>query len=159
MNKRINKIIPSAIKAIKEHMAKGDGLTIAAEYKGDISALSAGVVRSGLLPTLSFFSQHASSARDKEDTKSRRLKLMEAIKMLFMEHSFFSSQLKNNEKESFLFQIIRLLNKNDNQGIDSSGGGFRFEMNETKERIVKQELNEIAIAMKMAMRIFKNVKS
>lgn len=156
MNKRINSIIPDAIAAIKSHMAKDDKRTIAKEYKGDISALGAGIVRSGLLPTLSFFSQQASSARDKEDTKNRRLKLMKAIKSLFLKHSHFHQEIQAMEDDAFLFLIIRLLNTKDNVSLTNARANFEFSMNEQKEQVVKRELNEIAVALKMAMRVFEN---
>jgi len=159
MNKRINELIPDAIATIMTHMTDGNNLQIAKEYKGDISSLSAGIVRSGLLPTLSFFSQHPSSARDKEDTKSRRNQLMKAIKELFLKHSHFRDDLEPFEQDELLFLIMRLLNKRSDDALKNASRRFNFEMNEEREKIVKRELNEISVALKMAMRVFENPKS
>lgn len=154
MNQRINKIIPDAIESIQKHMTTTvGGMSVPKEYKGDISSLGAGVIRSGLLPTLSFFSQATSN---KEDTKNRRLKLIEAMKVLFLKHSYFKEKAMKHKDDNLLFLVIRLLHDGDTDEIYNANRSYAFDMDKSKESIIKKELNEIAIALKMALRVFNN---
>jgi len=53
MKNKIEKYIPQAIEAVKAELHK-DG-KVKSEYNGYISSLASGLVQSGLLPTLAFY--------------------------------------------------------------------------------------------------------
>ncbi|KGM98506.1 type III-B CRISPR module-associated protein Cmr5 [Clostridium botulinum] len=126
MNKKeVEKYIPLAIISIKEVMSNTtntaeESLELPKEFKGYISSFGAGIIQSGLLPTVAFF--------EKEDSnfKSYRFKITEMIfKMLAKE-----KYCKDNKLLNYLL---------DKEDIEE----------------VKEDIINIAIALKLAMRTFK----
>ncbi|MCX6278546.1 MAG: hypothetical protein NT004_10655 [Bacteroidetes bacterium] len=68
--KRIQKLIPSAIEAVKEKKLlkkdKTDGIErIDREFNGYISSFGASIISAGLLPSIIFYSQKGDSASDR----------------------------------------------------------------------------------------------
>lgn len=62
--KNIEELLPSAIKAVKEHVLV-DNL-VPKEFNGYISSFGASLIMSGLLPTIVFFSQEGKSKGDRK---------------------------------------------------------------------------------------------
>ncbi|MCD3350624.1 type III-B CRISPR module-associated protein Cmr5 [Clostridium botulinum D/C] len=126
MNKKeVEKYIPLAIISIKEVMSNTtntaeESLELPKEFKGYISSFGAGIIQSGLLPTVAFFEKEDSNS------KSYRFKITEMIfKMLAKE-----KYCKDNKLLNYLL---------DKEDIEE----------------VKEDIINIAIALKLAMRTFK----
>ncbi len=62
--KKIEKLIPHAIKVIKD-AGITDGMEVRSEYNGYISSFGASITRSGLLPTVIFFENEDSDTNAK----------------------------------------------------------------------------------------------
>ncbi|MGD9971036.1 MAG: type III-B CRISPR module-associated protein Cmr5 [Sulfuricurvum sp.] len=73
--KQINALIPEAIKIAGEKLSD-NGVSIAKQYNGYISAFGASVMQAGLLPTIAFYSNESSSS------EKNRIVLLEAIAAL-----------------------------------------------------------------------------
>lgn len=69
----IEKLLPSAVEAVKEHVLV-DG-KVPKEFNGHVSSFGAAMINSGLLPTLVFYSQKGEGS----DSKIKILKAMEMI--------------------------------------------------------------------------------
>jgi len=77
MDRRVDKLIPKAIKAAKTHIA--DNKKIFKEYNGYISSFGASILQSGLKPAVAF-NESASSSSAKN-----KIPLMQAILELITE--------------------------------------------------------------------------
>jgi len=62
--KHIQKIIPSAIKAVETKIRKPSG-EVDKEFNGYISSFGASIISAGLLPSVIFFSQQGESASER----------------------------------------------------------------------------------------------
>jgi len=131
--KNIENYIPKAIKAIEkifeEEIKNG---SIPNEYKGYISSFGASLIQSGLKPTLALFE------KDKED-------YLKAQK----------DSLK--EEKSFKYKIILIILETKNISADSL---LRYvieeeEKNHKSERGLKEDIKDLSIAIKLAIRTFK----
>ena len=71
MKKRVEKYIPSAINAVKQHIASGE--KVKRQFKGYIASFGAAVIQTGLIPAVAFYSVQAGAEVD-------RGKIIEAIK-------------------------------------------------------------------------------
>lgn len=124
MKNKIEKYIPDAINAVKAELYK-DG-KVKSEYNGYISSLASGLVQSGLLPTLAFYTNL--NARSLEP---RRLLLQAIYKTLYKEK--LSEELKGDE-------LLKAAIKVEDQPLPS------FQL--------KEEIKNAAVAIKLAIRTF-----
>jgi CRISPR-associated protein Cmr5 len=85
--KNIEKILPSAIKAVEDKVISKN--EVPKEFNGYISSFGASVIMSGLLPTLVFFSQEGKS-------KGNRKSVIEAIEQIL--NAEYSGLLSSNRK-------------------------------------------------------------
>ncbi|KEI13759.1 hypothetical protein Z959_02375 [Clostridium novyi B str. ATCC 27606] len=126
MNKKeVEKYIPLAIISIKEAMSNTtntaeESLELPKEFKGYISSFGAGIIQSGLLPTVAFFE------KEESNSKSDRFKITEIIFKMLNKNKY----CKNNKLLDYLL--------------------YKEDIEEVKEDIIN-----IAIALKLAMRTFK----
>ncbi|MEZ4885616.1 MAG: type III-B CRISPR module-associated protein Cmr5 [Chitinophagales bacterium] len=74
MKKKLEKLIPQAVKAVDDVLEK-DG-SVPKAYNGYISSMGASIIQMGLLPTLAFYSY---GSDDNKRTKESRPKLLKAI--------------------------------------------------------------------------------
>lgn len=128
MNKRINELIPKALEAISDSQIAKNGI-VAREYKGYISSMGASIIQSGLLATLAFYSNEQSQAEKK------RLNLLKAIKLLIASES--------NVQIRLLDYILSNTNNGDNKPAVA---------------VYEKSISEALIALKLALRTFKQEK-
>ena len=134
MKKRIEKLFPVAFDAIEKIFIEKYKLNpIPSEYQGYISSFGASVMQMGLLPTLAVYADAGSGyAQD-------RSKLLEVFAYVLYNRSYVNS----NEK-------ILPLGKNENL--------FKTvvnKMDENKRQLLKGQLLDVAVAIKLCLRTFK----
>lgn len=124
------KLIPAAIKAVNDKMSK-DGKVNSA-YKGYISAFGAGIIQSGLLPTLAMFKGNEDNEKKKAETGNLLNAVYEVVK----------SKYEQKPKENSLFDYVleKMQKENDRQGIIN-------------------EVINASVAVKLAIRTFKLIES
>jgi CRISPR-associated protein Cmr5 len=127
--RNIEKLIPAAINAVNTKMAK-DGKVNSA-YKGYISSLGAGIIQSGLLPTLAMYKGNEDSDKKKANTGCLLDAIFEVIKAT-------PSTITNDEDDLFSY-ALRVSQQQNNCQV-----------------IIDQVLNA-SIAIKLAIRTFKLV--
>ena len=131
--KRIQKLIPTAIEAVKgkkllkiegnDHIEKIDK-----EFNGYISSFGASIISAGLLPSIIFYSQ-------KGDSDSDRHKVISCIEYILQKH--------NNLNGSLLEQVKLLFSGN---------------INTAEIRRWTDNIADAAVALKLAIRIFPKSK-
>ena len=134
MNNKINNLIPKAITAIDEHLKK-DG-KIPKEYKGYISSMGASIIQTGLLPTLAFY-------QNDEGKKANSSYLLNAI---------FDVLVPNHQDNQRLidYAINEIKNGNGTTVQNSDN-----DINTGKLQILSDEISDILVALKLALRTFK----
>lgn len=158
MNKRINELIPVAISAIHNNMTEGNTIEVADTYKGYISSLSSSIVQSGLLVALSFYSEKPSKQSD--HTNIRRNKMLDAIKVILLEKSLIRSKLsqlefEEKEQKDLLTYTLKFIDPT----YKSASHQYDFKYEHHRVNIIRNEIINAAIALKMGLRIFKMKKS
>jgi CRISPR-associated protein Cmr5 len=129
--RKVEILIPAAIKAVNDKMSI-DGKVNSA-YKGYISSLGAGIIQSGLLPTLAMFKGNEDSDKKKANTGC----LLEAI-----------------------YEVIK--SKASSQIISGDGlfdYALRASQQQNNRQAVIDEILNASIAIKLALRTFKMVES
>lgn len=120
----VEKLIPYAIKAVSDSQMEVNGV-INKAYKGYISSFGAGIIQSGLLPTLAMYKGNEGSDKKKADTSN----LLKAV-----------------------FNVIKESRKSETiPGNDL----FNYALNAEDQQKVKQEILNASIAIKLAIRTFK----
>jgi CRISPR-associated protein Cmr5 len=123
----VEKLIPAAINAVNDKMAK-DGKVNSA-YKGYISSLGAGIIQSGLLPTLAMYKGNEDSDKKKANTGC----LLNAI-----------------------FDVIRTKPSSTIQDKDDLFDyALRASQQQNNRQSVIDEILHASIAIKLAIRTFK----
>lgn len=126
--KRIQKLIPTAIKASEELLLEnGKKVEIDKEFNGYISSFGASIISAGLLPSVIFYSQKGDS--------SDRHKIIGCIEYILQKH--------NNLEGSLLVKVKELF---------SSGN------NTEKIRRLTDNVADAAVALKLAIRTFPKSK-
>lgn len=139
-NKQIEKLIIPSVESIQQHLVEKNKTDVAKEYKGYISSLGASIIQAGLLSTLSFYSD-VSEAEDKK----RKLKLMKAIMYVIDKES-------NDTLLNYTFKAI-----DPTCNLSDASKPMDFKPNAQKEAIIKDKIMTAAVALKLALRTFKNV--
>ncbi len=146
MNKQINNLIPIAISAIKANMADPkDSYIVAKEAKGDVSSFAAGLVQSGLFPTLTFFSETSKNDKKDGNTNKRRHKMLAALLCILQEGGTLKDELKKitPAKNDLLHYALEYCTDKKTNTISL-----------LHETALMRDLNNAIIALKMALRIF-----
>jgi CRISPR-associated protein Cmr5 len=127
--RNIEKLIPAAINAVNTKMAK-DGKVNSA-YKGYISSLGAGIIQSGLLPTLAMYKGNEDSDKKKANTGCLLDAIFEVIKTT-------PSTITNDEDDLFSYAL-------------------RASQQQNNCHVVIDKVLNASIAIKLAIRTFKLV--
>jgi CRISPR-associated protein Cmr5 len=144
MNK-IESLLPSAITAVKNYIAADDQLSVPKQFKGYISSFGASVIQSGLMPTLAFYS-------DAKKAKGDRSMLIPALIFILFQKKRFEVDVElektilevaNKEKE--LPKVIHEL------------FNWLLKTNEQYPEKLRKELMDASIALKLALRTFREV--
>jgi CRISPR-associated protein Cmr5 len=129
--RKVEALIPAAITAVKNKMA--DDGNVNSAYKGYISSLGAGIIQSGLLPTLAMYKGNEGSDKKKANTAF----LLEAI-----------------------YEVVK---SNPSTTIMRGDGLFEYALRasqiENNRQAVIDEILNASIAIKLAIRTFKMVES
>ena len=134
MNNKINNLIPKAITAIDKHLKK-DG-KIPKEYKGYISSMGASIIQTGLLPTLAFY-------QNDEGKKAKSSYLLKAVfDVLVPDH-------QNNQR--LIDYAINEIKNGNGTTVQNSDN----DINTGKLQILTDEISDILITLKLALRTFK----
>ena len=137
--KNLKEQIPLAIEAIKTLLA--DGNKVDKEYNGYVSSLGASILQSGLLPTLSFFS----------DNTKKTNKLLKAI-LYVLDRSAV-------QRTTLLNYTIKQIDKREETKPDDPSYSFtRFSHNTSNEKRITKQIMEASVAIKLALRTFKQEK-
>jgi CRISPR-associated protein Cmr5 len=125
--KTVEKMIPFAIKAVKKSKMEEENKkgVVNKAYKGYISSLGAGIIQSGLLPTLAMYKGNEDSDKKKANTG----KLLNAIMYVIKEY-YHPSERNNNDL-------------------------FNYALEARDQEKAKQEILNASIALKLAIRTFK----
>jgi CRISPR/Cas system CMR-associated protein Cmr5 small subunit len=132
MKTKYQKDIAFALVAIKTFKLADESDKLPNEYKGYISSFGAAMGQSGALPAILFFSEKGDS-----DTKKNRCKLMKAILSVIKQHS-----------DTTKTELLDYIKEN------GEGNQPRY-----LSRIETLKVLDAALAIKMAMRAFENIKS
>ena len=145
MNDSVQRHIASALAAVEKYLAvKESKDTVPKEYDGYAASFTASVVTSGLLPTLSFFTDIHKSDKDKEP---RRYRITQALMHIL--HPI-EGEGKHEKNKLLLYAVGRLY------GDGSENAGRRLDnMDEAKLPVLQREIIDAAIALKLALRNFK----
>lgn len=145
--KKTEKLLPSAIDAAKKYITTDDEkLSVPKQFKGYISSFGASVIQSGLMPTLAFYS-------DAKKAKGDRSLLIPAL--IFM--------LFKNEKYSINVDVqntLEALEMDKEKDLKSRIHIFfnwLLETNKANPELLRNELMDASIALKLALRIFREV--
>lgn len=126
----VEKLIPAAISAITSSGMAVNG-EVNKAYKGYISSLGAGIIQSGLLPTLAMYKGTEGSDNKKAETRN----LLKAI------YSVVKSKHNPKPTDDNLFNYALGLSRDSN-----------------KRQMVTDEIINASIAVKLAIRTFKLVE-
>jgi CRISPR-associated protein Cmr5 len=120
----VERLIPVAIKAVTDSKMERNGVVNKA-YKGYISSLGAGIIQSGLLPTLAMYKGNEDSDKKKANTGILLNAIMHVIK------GYYHPDEKNNNDL------------------------FNYALESKDQEKAKQEILNASIALKLAIRTFK----
>ena len=123
----VEKLIPWAIEAVSESKMEDEKKkgVVNKAYKGYISSLGAGIIQSGLLPTLAMYKGN----EDSDKKKANPGRLLKAIFYVIKEHH----------------KPVEI------QGDDL----FKYALDAEDQEKVKKEILDASIAIKLAIRTFK----
>ena len=145
MKKIKNEDFANALKAVEAMLTNGK---LEKEYDGYVSSLGASIINSGLLPTLSFYTDV-----HKNTSEVRRFKLLKAV---FAVMNPTAAKAAGSDNKGLLNYVLA---KVYGEGFKQAPAGTLGE-GDTKE-LTKQKnrLLEAAVAVKLAMRNFKHSDS
>lgn len=125
-----DRIIEQAIKALQDSEIVNDQGQYNSEYKGYIASFGASIIQSGLLPAVIFY-------EDSSRSSSEKAKIINAIvRVLKTQFVLYNDIVVNNKDKFSNFIITRRIEK----------------------RQIEKDVNEAAVALKLALRTFKEKK-
>jgi len=105
MKKRIENLIPIALEVLEKEFKD----TVPSEYNGYISAFGAGIIQSGLKPTIAIYESKNSKTKSDKDTLTRLI--LEIIKIYEKEdiktNSLLRYVINSNKSENYLKELIK----------------------------------------------------
>jgi CRISPR-associated protein Cmr5 len=144
MNK-IEKLLPHALEAAKKIITiDDDQLSVPKQFKGYISSFGAGVIQSGLMPTLAFYSDAKKAKGD------RSLLIPALIDILFLNEP--------SRTDSKVQDVLDNLEKDENKNLkDTIHLLFEWLLTQDKSNPekLKKDLMDASIALKLALRTFR----
>ena len=128
-------LINIAIKAVQDKVLDKDTSEVPSEFNGYISSFGASMISSGLLPTIIFFSQE-------KESKGNRTSVVKAIEFILNTANPELLKVSGEGKEypTLAKKILHCINQNHNM--------HRLE----------EAVQEAAVALKLAIRIFPKAK-
>lgn len=132
MNKKTNDLIPEALIAIDSSGMAENGV-VDKEYKGYISSMGAGIIQSGLIATIVFYSNESSGVN------SKRIKLLKAIRILI-------APQEENDLLNYIILKVKPVNKNDFEISSLNPSGINK---------LEEEISNALIVLKLVLRTFK----
>jgi CRISPR/Cas system CMR-associated protein Cmr5 small subunit len=154
-NSIIQQNIPIALKAVEKYLAIKPASeetrpdTVPKEYDGYAASFTASIVISGLLPTLSFYTDIHKSKRGREATEVLRYKTTQALMHII--HPTEEPYAKN----ALLMYAVEELYGEDALQADVSPGTSV----DGVEPNLQETIMNAAIALKLALRNFKQVET
>ena len=145
MKKIKNEDFANALTAVETMLTNG---ILDKEYDGYVSSLGASIINSGLLPTLSFYTDVHKSA-----SEVRRFKLLKAI---FAVVNPTAAEAAGNDNKGLLNYVLE---KVYGEGFQHAPAGTLGEGDKKELAKQKSRLLEAAVAVKLAMRNFKHSDS
>jgi CRISPR type III-B/RAMP module-associated protein Cmr5 len=128
--RKLQQLIPTAIKAIKENEIADEYGKVEAQFKGYVSSFGSSMIRSGLFPTVIFYSQ-------KGGAESDRPRIVGAINHIL-------SQL-NNEPNFNLAKTVHEMYQ-------------PSQLDFTKVNRLTSQVEDALVVLKLALRIFDEKK-
>jgi CRISPR-associated protein Cmr5 len=144
MNK-IESLLPSAITAVKNYIVTDNELSVPKQFKGYISSFGASVIQSGLMPTLAFYS-------DAKKAKGDRSMLIPALIFILFEK-------KRIEVDTELQKTIKGVANKEKElpKVIHELFDWLMKTNEQNPEKLRKELMDASIALKLALRTFREV--
>lgn len=135
--KKVEALVPKAIELVEKEFRAKDKGGVPKELKGYISSFGASIIQSGLIPAVAFYERAETSKTD--DVAINRRKLMRVIGNL-IGYDLKSKELKaeENPKDDILLEEL-------------------MKNNETDAKIKKKDIINASIAVKLAIRVFKQL--
>ena len=147
MNDRINALIPRAIEVIdKVDIANSKG-EVNSKFKGYIASFGSSIVLSGLLPSISFYTDTSSINGDPTPGQNRNL-LLKAITLLLD---------PNNPSDLMDHVLKKSLNNPATSPKNADVEITMADLDIDQLEILQDDIFDAALALKMALRTFKLV--
>ena len=144
MNDKISSLIPKARVAIKKYMVNNDN-KVSSEFKGYISSFGASVIQSGLLPSLSFYTD-VSKVKGEATPGQKRNKMLKAL-------LYIISDIGNDPLLFYVMEEACDIANRDNVRMASRSIPYSA-FNKDKLDLLEDEIMDAAIALKLALRTF-----
>lgn len=129
--KTYDKLLPDALKAVKNNKIANDKGIVYRQYNGYISSFSANVIQSGLLATVVLYSNENAHTEEERG----RIHILNAIKEVLAK--VYSKEYKDIENKK-LYQIV-----------------LEYQNDTSKKRTLQRRILDTASALKLAIRTFK----
>lgn len=133
MKKDIEKYIPAALAAVRNHLAHD--AKVYEEYDGYAASFGAAVITSGLKPALAFYTDVHKDAEKSGKPLARRWRILNALAAILSENEDWVFNEKNTRLLDYLIE------------------------NQTNERAIRPKIIAASIALKLALRNFEHSKS
>jgi CRISPR/Cas system CMR-associated protein Cmr5 small subunit len=149
MKKKVEKYVPAALEAVRKVLAKRDATNkptskVYEEYDGYAASFGASVVTSGLLPTLSFYTDvHKDDKNKKGKLLPRRYRILQALAHILQKHEH---QFEEEDTPA----------SNDTEPLTRKTAVLDFAIGNPS---LKKDILAASIALKLALRNFEHIKS
>jgi CRISPR/Cas system CMR-associated protein Cmr5 small subunit len=150
--KRIEKLLPLALQAIRKELVKSDGLSVREEYDGYVASFAPSVRTANLLPTLSFYTdihkvEEKSENKGHDGRDPRRCHVTAAM------YRIIKKEIEQEVKlDDLLYYALEKTYGSDLRNTPA----FPAHSKRPPEDL-RQEIMDAAIALKLALRNFKQV--
>lgn len=140
-------LLPSALDAVKNYIVTDGDLSVPKQFKGYISSFGASVIQSGLMPTLAFYS-------DAKKAKGDRSMLIPALIFILFQKKRFEVDV---ELEKTILDIAK--KEIELPKVIHEVFNWLMKTNEQNPEKLRKELMDASIALKLALRTFREVDS
>ena len=148
MNK-IEKLLSSALEAAKKFITMdNEQLSVPKQFKGYISSFGASVIQSGLMPTLAFYS-------DAKKAKGDRSLLIPALVYMLFKNEIYAL----NSDVQYALDALEKDKEKDLKSRIHIFFNWLLEANKANPEKLRKELMDASIALKLALRTFREVDS
>jgi len=151
---RNDKLIPLAINAIKNNIEIA-GRTINGEFEGYVSSFASSVIQSGLIATLSFYTDGENKDKSHgglDKTDGRRNIFLQSIMFMLAQKDGLTGNAANKRLLEYVMEkVYNAPNVYSNINFDF----VRVQVDLKVLNEIEDEILECAIALKLALRTFK----